>query len=173
MPRQLKVFRTSIGFHDAYVAAPSRQAALRAWGSSKDLFAAGMAEQVTDPELMKPALTSPGEVVRASRGTLEEQLSAIGPRPSEEPKGEPPAEKVRPRRKPKPSREALDAAENAIVEFEERTEEADADYRQRRAMLERAWAETSKALETERAKLEHRVNQERTKYQRRVAKWES
>ena len=30
---RLKVFRTSIGFHDAYVAAPSRKAALEAWGA--------------------------------------------------------------------------------------------------------------------------------------------
>eukprot|EP01035_Chromulina_nebulosa_P046785 gene46785-63390_t len=51
MPRQLKVFRTPIGFHDAYVAAPSRKAALQAWGSDADLFARGMAEIVTDPAL--------------------------------------------------------------------------------------------------------------------------
>ena len=30
MPRKLKVFRTPTGFHDAYVAAPSRKAALEA-----------------------------------------------------------------------------------------------------------------------------------------------
>jgi hypothetical protein len=28
---KLKVFRTPIGFHDAYVAAPSKKAALAAW----------------------------------------------------------------------------------------------------------------------------------------------
>ena len=32
MPK-LKVYRTPIGFHDAYVAAPSQKAALDAWGS--------------------------------------------------------------------------------------------------------------------------------------------
>ena len=41
--RRLKVFRTAIGFHDAYVAAPSRKAALEAWGTDKDLFARGVA----------------------------------------------------------------------------------------------------------------------------------
>jgi len=30
MPRALKVFRTAIGFHDAYVAAPTMKAALAA-----------------------------------------------------------------------------------------------------------------------------------------------
>ena len=33
MARALKTFRTAIGFHDAYGAAPSRKAALKAWGA--------------------------------------------------------------------------------------------------------------------------------------------
>jgi hypothetical protein len=33
MPRKQKVFRTSTGFHDAYVAAPSRKKALEAWSA--------------------------------------------------------------------------------------------------------------------------------------------
>ncbi|MCP2775198.1 hypothetical protein, partial [Salmonella enterica] len=55
MPRaaKLKVYRTPIGFHDAYVAAPSQKAALQAWGSDADLFARGVAEQVADPALME------------------------------------------------------------------------------------------------------------------------
>ena len=47
----LKVYRTPIGFHDAYVAAPSQKAALQAWGSDANLFARGVAELVTDPAL--------------------------------------------------------------------------------------------------------------------------
>lgn len=35
---RLKVYRTPIGFHDTYVAAPSQKAALAAWGSGHDLF---------------------------------------------------------------------------------------------------------------------------------------
>jgi hypothetical protein len=42
MARALKVFRTPIGFHDDYVAASSRKAALEAWGGDADLFACGM-----------------------------------------------------------------------------------------------------------------------------------
>ncbi len=68
MARKLKVFRTIAGFHDAYVAAPSRAAALRAWGATTDLFAMDAAEEVTDPELMKEALADPGVVTRKSRG---------------------------------------------------------------------------------------------------------
>jgi hypothetical protein len=36
----LKAFRLPIGFHDAYAAAPSQKAAIEAWGSDKDVFAA-------------------------------------------------------------------------------------------------------------------------------------
>ena len=36
---KLKVFRTPIGFHDAYVAAPSQKAALEAWGADSNIFA--------------------------------------------------------------------------------------------------------------------------------------
>jgi hypothetical protein len=66
--QKLKVFRTPIGFHDAYIAAPSRKAALEAWGSTTDLFSAGIAEQVTDPKLTKEMLKRPGEVIRRPRG---------------------------------------------------------------------------------------------------------
>ena len=55
MPRKLKVFRTSAGFDDAYVAAPSRKAALAAWGADADLFARGVAEEVSDTTLTKAA----------------------------------------------------------------------------------------------------------------------
>ena len=67
MPRKLKVFRTPTGFHDAYVAAPSRKAALEAWGADADLFARGVAEQVTDPKLTAAPLERPGEVIKLSR----------------------------------------------------------------------------------------------------------
>lgn len=72
----LKVFRTPAGFHDAYVAAPSQKAALKAWGSEADLFARGIAEKVTDPKLMEaPARKArsfyqgkPGQRGRSFRG---------------------------------------------------------------------------------------------------------
>lgn len=51
--RRLKVFWTPIGFHDAYVAAASQKAALEAWGSDSNLFAAGLAEMVTDAKLTR------------------------------------------------------------------------------------------------------------------------
>ena len=79
MPAKLKVYRTSIGFHDAYVAASSQAAALKAWGTDKPLFARGAAEVVTDPELVAEPLASPGVVVKRLRGTAEEQVAALPP----------------------------------------------------------------------------------------------
>ena len=77
MPRALKVFRTPIGFHDAYVAVPTKKAALAAWGSTRDLFARGIAELVTDPALTAEPLAAPGTVIKRSRGTTAEQIAAL------------------------------------------------------------------------------------------------
>ena len=60
---KLKVFRTTIGFHDAYVATPSRAAALRAWGATTDLFAMGAAEEVAQEALMAKPLAAPGAII--------------------------------------------------------------------------------------------------------------
>lgn len=106
----MKVYRTSIGFHDAYVAAPSQKAALDAWGSDKNLFARGVAEIVTDPKLVKDALARPGVVIRKLRGTPAEQIAALpksGPK-SRKPKSEAKAaSKPRASRRPRPSRDRL------------------------------------------------------------------
>ena len=55
--RALKVFRTPVGFHDAYVAATSQKAALEAWGTNHNLFARGEAELVEDPDLTAEPLS--------------------------------------------------------------------------------------------------------------------
>lgn len=122
MPRKLKVFRMPIGFEDAYVAAPSRKAALEAWGAEHDQFARGVAEEVTDPTLAKDALAHPGEVIRKSRGDLARQLKALPKRPAQTvPKSAPskPAKS-----KPPPSRAKLDAIE-AALDAAQRSEEAE------------------------------------------------
>src|SRR5688572_7597704 len=76
---KLKVFRTPIGFHDAYVAAPSQKAAIEAWGSDRDLFARGEAELVSDPKLAAEPLANPGKVIKRLRGTAKEQIAALPP----------------------------------------------------------------------------------------------
>jgi len=73
----LKVFRTPVGFHDAYIAAPSQRAGLAAWGSDKDLFSSGAAERIEDSELMREPLANPGKVILKLRGTIAQHLAAL------------------------------------------------------------------------------------------------
>ena len=73
---KLKVFRTAIGFHDAYVAATSRKSALEAWGTNKDLFAREVAEEVTDPALMAEPLGEPGTVFSKLRSMPADDVEA-------------------------------------------------------------------------------------------------
>lgn len=114
---KLKVYRTAIGFHDAYVAAPSQKAALKAWGSAHDLFARGVAEQVDDPALAAAPLAQPGAVIKRLRGSAAEQVAALPPDPA-------PAKAVLKaagkRPTPPPDRAALDAAEAAIADMRAR-----------------------------------------------------
>ena len=142
MPRKLKVFRTPIGFHDAYVATPTKKAALEAWGTETNLFARGTAEEVTDPKLTAAPLARPGEVIRVSRGDLAAQLKALGPRKtkSKGAKAEkaPAKERAPAKRKPPPKRDKVDAAEAALEEARQRHDkEAAALEKQREATTDR------------------------------------
>jgi hypothetical protein len=113
MARKLKVYRTPIGFHDAYVAAPNQKAALKAWGADADLFARGVAELVTDESLTREPLENPGEVIRRRRGSDAENMAALpkakkpAPRletPADEDEGPPPRRRRSARAAPAPSR---------------------------------------------------------------------
>lgn len=182
MPRKLKVFRTPTGFHDAYVAAPSRKAALEAWGSDADLFARGVAEEVSDPKLMAEPLRRPGEVIKLSRGDLAAQLKALGPRKKrarpardDSEKAEAPApaprRKANPRPKPPPRRDKVDAAEAALkqarqahsAEAKKLEAERDAITRQLEALRARQDKETRR--------LERARDQAREAYQAALDKW--
>lgn len=115
MARKLKVFRTAIGFHDAYVAAPSRTAALEAWGSDKNLFASGRAEEVTDPALTAAPLADPGKVVKLRRGSSADNMAALAnPTPARRRDMRKPSRPPAPR----PSRAALDKAEAELERAE-------------------------------------------------------
>src|SRR5712671_2378298 len=69
MPRHLKVFQAHHGFYDTAVAAPSRAAALKAWGSRQNLFREGVASETKDPQAVTAALAKPGVVLRRPVGT--------------------------------------------------------------------------------------------------------
>lgn len=178
MPRPLKVFRTAVGFRDAYVAAPSKAAALRAWGTDKDLFARGAAELVSDPQLTAEALSKPGEVVYRTRGGLEEQVAALGPLPQrkspkrkrEESPAPAPAKPKAP--KPRPSRAKIEAVEAEIAALEQEQSEAEVAMRAR----ERELAEARKTMEARFAqklkRLRDKAKNAREDYQAALRSWE-
>lgn len=168
---KLKVFRTSIGFHDAYVAAPSRKAALQAWGAKKDLFAAKLAEQVTDPALMKAPLAQPRTVLRESRGSLKEQLAATAADPDRREGPTTPVPKPR-RRMPKPSRAALDAIETKLDLLEQQVGATIDDFGRREKALRAERAEAEAKLAGRREKLEAQAARARDAYHRKLATWE-
>ena len=63
MAKRLKVFTWSDGFHAFTVAVSSRPKALEAWGSKQDLFATGLASELSGGPDYEAALAAPGEVI--------------------------------------------------------------------------------------------------------------
>ena len=187
--QKLKVFRTPIGFHDAFVAAPSRKAALEAWGAEANIFAQGIAEEVTDPKLMEEPLARPGEVIRRLRGSAEEHAKALGNSPSPRSRsarvarsrdGERGKKENRPspRRSPakrereKPSRDELDAAEEALEKAGKKQRKALARIDDQIRKLERERRELQRKQERERDALAEEVERARSAYRRAMQAWE-
>ena len=175
---RLKVFRTAIGFHDAYVAAPSQKAALAAWDTDKNLFARGAAEEVTDPELTRAPLAAPGEVIRRVRGNLAEHLAAAGSMPRKrqaakvaEPREEPPASAASPRPRPAPSRAPVAKAEATVAAFEKAAQAEMAALRQREDALRRERERLRKRHETQAKALAARLDRARTRYAASLDRW--
>jgi len=175
---RLKVFRTAIGFHDAYVAAPNRRAALAAWGTDKDLFARRIAEEVTDAALMEEPLSAPGTVFR--------QLRSM---PAEDPEVKP--SKTRARRSgddaapknpmqslapspppPRPSDEEVADAERALeaARKQHAQEQRDLEARERELATER------RTMVARQARAEHllktKLKAVRKDYDARLAAWQ-
>lgn len=170
MPRKLKVFRTPVGFHDAYVAAPSRKSALEAWGSDADLFARGVAEEVTDPALTKAALERPGEVIRLSRGDLAAQLKALGPR--EKPPKKAAAKPMKPAKpKPPPKRDKIDSAEAALAQARQRQADEAGKLERQRDEIERQLAALRARQAKELAKLEAKREAAHAAYRHALETW--
>ena len=140
MAPHLKVFRTHLGFYDAVVAAPSRKAALAAWGSKQDMFRAGFAFETKEADIRKAALAKPGIVLRRAAGSKDSfsenpSLPRVPARvkakakamPRMPAKRHPPASKppsATPRLLTPPDRTKFDAAMKALARLD--TEENDA-----------------------------------------------
>lgn len=69
MPRELKVYVTSIGFFDLAIAAPSMKAALAAWVADSNLFHQNFAKEVDDPDVVKASMAHPGVVLKRPVGS--------------------------------------------------------------------------------------------------------
>ena len=159
MPK-LKVFCTTSGFHDSVVAAPSRPAALKAWGARTDLFSMGVARQVTDPKIVKQALARPGEVFRLSR-TGDEDISSAPKK----------AAGKKPRARP-PSRAKLAAAEKRLDELEkEQAKEREAIERELET-LERERSQLDKRHAKARRAAEEKLDDARQAYEDALAQWD-
>ena len=172
MPRALKVFRTSAGFHDAYVAAPSRKAALAAWGANVDLFARGIAEEVSDPGLTKEPLANPGEVIMLSRGGLADQLKALGPRKVAAKAKKDAAQPPKPKKAEKPpSRAKLDAAEKALEQGSRAQAVELGKLEAERDKIEQRIARLQAKHDKDRHALERKRNDEREAYRAALDRW--
>lgn len=174
MARALKVWRTPIGFHDAYVAAPTQKAALAAWGSAHDLFARGQVELVTDAALTEAPLAAPGVVVKRLRGTAAEQVAALpatAKRAVAKSRTARPPTKATPR-PPRPSRRALEQAEAAKAAAERRHDAEAGALAKEAAALEKRRRALEAAHETEAASLRKAIANARETYQAALADWE-
>jgi hypothetical protein len=126
--QKLKVFQAQIGFYDTVVAAPSRQAALRAWGVHQNLFAGGQAAVATDKDAVAAAVAHPEVVLKrpaGSSGPFQIDPRALPKVPAAQPKRNE-AQTAKPA-KPKPpppraDRTALTKAEAALRALDARRE---------------------------------------------------
>ena len=137
--RKLKVFEAQIGFYDTVVAAPSRAAALRAWGTHQDLFASGQARISKDVDAAAVAIENPEKPLRRALGSKEPfsltpaELPTI---PAVENKRRRPGKKTV--GKPKAlDRSALDAAESQLRDLDEAQSKEEADFKKEADALER------------------------------------
>ena len=179
--KKLKVFRTPIGFHDAYVAAPSQKAALEAWGTDTNLFARGAAEVVTDAELTREPLERPGEVVRVLRGSEAEQIRALGntgksnrPSPRPSPDGGRGSKKASGRSKkrgPRPSSAGVDKAEKAIARAEAKHRDALAGLKAQAEALDKRRRELQTKQRDERERLNQKLDEALEKYRAAMEEW--
>lgn len=140
MPK-LKVFASRQGFFDTVVAAPSRQAALEAWGAHQNLFEHGMAKVAKEAAAVEAALARPGQVLRRAVGangayTLEGGEVSV-PEPPQPSTPNSVSSKTAKAAKPPPDRKALAAAEAELARAQTEHERAMSKLKRDRERLAR------------------------------------
>jgi hypothetical protein len=173
--RALKVFRTAIGFHDAYVAASSQKAALSAWGAGTNLFAAGLAEVVDDPKVTAAPLADPGKVIKVSRGSLAQHLAAdkkaAKRKPAKSADGTTPVAKAKPKPAPRPSRKRLDDARAELNAFDRDARQAVDELRRREEAIREGRLELERQQSALRRKLTARHDDAEAAFEEAMARW--
>ena len=183
MPRKLKTFKTSVGFYDLAIAAPSMKAALEAWGAGSNLFHQGFAAESDDPEVVAAAMAKPGVVLKRPAGSTGRFTEHAG-LPTD--LADDPGRSRRPKKKPA-DKVSDKTARKAAADFEREQKERDARRRKEEAAREKQRARheemTGRAQAAlDKARQEHdrrsgALEAERDAIQKRVeaedARWES
>ena len=154
---KLKVFCATSGFYDNVVAAPSKPAALKAWGAKTDLFSMGVAHLVTDPKIREKALERPGEVIRLARSGGAE----VTPKAKAKPK----------RASRQPSRARVDAAEKALAAIEVEQDKQRREIEAEIEALNRKQDALARRQARERRAAEAKLENARERYEAALAKW--
>ncbi len=159
----------AVGFHDAYVAAPSQKAAIESWGTDKGVFARGEAEIVTDPALTAEPLASPGKLIKRLRGTAAEQIAALAP--DEPVRPAPRAKALKPKPVPRPSRARLEDAEKALAKAQERQSREMKALADREAELARERLRLERQHREEAARLSSKVDEAAAEFEEAMRAW--
>lgn len=189
MARKLKTYRTSLGFFDLAIAAPSMKAALEAWGSKANLFHQGIAGETADPAIVSATTARPGVVLRRAVGSTDAFTEhAELPRTfyglRKPARRAPKSKAVAPQIEDKPARAALPALEKEQkCQDDERRRHQNAEEARRKrseralGSAEIALAEarrrhdtTTKAIAIERSVLERRSESEDARWDRQRTK---
>ncbi|WP_292080526.1 MULTISPECIES: hypothetical protein [Brevundimonas] len=139
MAAKLKVFTWSDGFHAFTIATTSRPKALGAWGSKQDLFATGLASQLSGGPDYEAAMASPGEVIE--RG-LAIDVGKIA--------------KAKPAKPPGPSKTRaarIEKLKTALADLDERRQAEVADFEDQQTTLNKARHEAEATYEADRKSL--------------------
>ncbi len=176
MPRELKVFRTHLGFFDTIIAAPSMKAALDAWRTKQNLFHEKLAAVTNDPKAVMAALAKPGVVLRRAAGSndaftedpnLPIVRAAKGAKKAKAAKASGQQKLPLPKPEPKtPDRKKLDAAEKALAELEKEERSTLGEFWKKRAALEAEEGHAKRDFARRRRDAEEDVDRERRVYER-------
>jgi hypothetical protein len=190
--RRLKVYTTRIGIRDWAIAAANQKEALRAWDVRENLFATGAARETNDATAIELAMQTPGVPVALPGSlNLSEGSGSASRRESKRERGGEVAEVIRleehrkkkanvvdleTRRKekqrerprpppPPPDRSKLNAAEEALSQFEKETKERRKELEKKKRALDLQLESFESETARQRERLEKRVEKERDAFE--------